>query len=62
MAKVVFISAAEATQRYKKDLRTLKSWARSGYLLYQVIGAGRKKQEWLFETPEARYARTMGIV
>ena len=62
MAKEIFICAAEATQRYKKDLRTLKAWARNGYVLYQVIGAGRRKQEWLFESPEARYARTMGIV
>lgn len=62
MAKEIFISASEATRRYKKDLRTLKSWARNGYLLYQVIGAGRKKQEWLFENPEARYDRTMGVV
>ena len=62
MANEIFLSAGDATRRYGKDIRTLKAWARNGYVLYQVIGAGRRKQEWLFESPEARYDRVMGIV
>lgn len=57
----IFISANEALKRYNKsDIRTLKSWARAGVILYQVITTGRTKAEWLFESPEARYERTMG--
>ena len=57
----IFIAADEAMRRYgKADLRTLKRWARNGDLQYQVLSAGKRKQIWLFESPEARYARTMG--
>lgn len=62
MAKNVFICATEALRRYgKSDLRTLQSWGRKGYILYQVINAGGKNPEWLFESPEARFERTMGL-
>ena len=58
-----FIPAAEALRRYaKSDIRTLQSWAKKGYILYQVIGAKTRNPQWFFESPEARYERTMGIV
>lgn len=62
MAAGVFITAEEALKRYgKSDIRTLKSWARKGYMLYQVIGATDGHPKWLFESPEARYERLQGI-
>lgn len=63
MSKPTFIPAADALRRYgKSDLRTLKEWARKGYILYQVIGEKSTRPEWLFESPEARYERLMGAV
>lgn len=62
MSKNIFISSAEGVRRYGKDLRTLKDWAKKGYILYQVINPQSRQQEWLFESPEARYDRVMGIV
>lgn len=57
----VFITANEAKRRYfVADLRTLQSRARKGEIRYQVINPKSKRPRWLFESPEARYARTMG--
>lgn len=62
MATGVFISAQEAVRRYcVADARTLKRWARNGYLLYQCVG-NEHKQVWFFESPEARYERTVGLL
>ena len=59
--KTIFIPAAEAMRRYGVgDIRTLKDWARKGEILYQVVCG--KYNKWLFESPESRYERTMGIV
>ena len=60
MNKPVFISAREALERYGVvDVRTLKAWARDGMILYQVLYPNKRKQVWFFESPEARYERTM---
>ena len=63
MSVNTFIPECEALRRYgRSDRRTLRSWAKRGYLLYQVINPESPRPEWMFESPEARYERTMGIV
>lgn len=56
----IFIPSHDARNRYGRDLRTLKEWARKGYILYQVINPESRQPEWLFESPEARYDRVNG--
>ena len=61
MANVDLVPIKEACQLWKRDKRTLMSWAESGQLLYdKLCGKGKKGAEkvfWYIETPSARQKR-----
>ena len=61
--KVELVPLKEAVDLWRKDKRTLMSWARAGILKYDVIGhANSKRSQWYIETPSGRYNRIHNII
>lgn len=59
MAQAIeIVPIKEACRLWRRDARTLKKWALSGLLLYDILGSDEsRKSTWYIETPTGRQNR-----
>ena len=62
-SRIDIVPLQEACKLWRRDRRTLMSWARAGRILYDIIGdESSQRGAWYVETPSGRYNRVHNII